>query len=369
MGIDPPAERISRRPLKDVIERVLGRTMGVRLPFRSGLEAREPYYAALIWLFFYAALWLTVAMGAIAPGSSREKLVTLIAWSSCYFAGALYLARASTRRLLDTIDKDILPHATPTFEKRVADELDRRFGPVSLVLIPALAAAVSVVAAWWAISRDTERPMALCGPPDVELILFLASAFVYFYAAAVAVVAARFYSAFANNLEAERPVFYVMGAADTPLIKGLSKLGTQVLTFWALIFLLVLSSMLLSFAPPKEYELTRHSSFLFLLVPIAGFFSLGLGSLLYLQTEARIRATLQRFVNEQAKVLQKKSNKMIDPAENHWPEDPDALKRLTEWQDRILAGGCYGSRAGTGISIALPFVLPLLTLLIKLIGG
>ena len=101
-------------------------------------------------------------------------------------------------------------------------------------------------------------------------------------------------------------------------------------------------------------------------MPIAGFFSLGLGSLVYLRTEARIRATLQRFVNAQAAMLQQRSNALIDPGANRVPEDADALRQLTEWQDRFLAGGRYGSRAGAGISIALPLLLPLLTLALKL---
>jgi hypothetical protein len=346
-------------------ERVLGLTMGVRLSFLLRLGSRKPLVPALAWLIFYVLFWWAVAG---LEATSHPKLVTLIAWCACYFAGALYLAGSTTVRLLDTIRDDILPHASSDYQREVAAELDRRFGWVSLALIPLLAATASTFAAWWAVCRDTGRPLAWSGPPDAELILFLVSAFLYFYAAAVAVVGARFYSAFSNHLEEDRAEFYVMGAADTPLIKGLSKLGSQVLTFWALIFLLVLSSMLLAFAPPGQYELTRHSSFLFLLVPIAGFFSLGLGCLLYLQTEARIRATLQRFVTDQAKLLQKQSNAMIDPLENRWPQDPDALKRLSEWQDRILAGGRYGSRAGTGISIALPFLLPLLTVALKLFG-
>jgi hypothetical protein len=366
MDTGPPDKQAGQSRLLGAIERVLGRTMGVSLPFRSWLDSREPYQAVLSWLVLYAVLWLAVAELAVAPGSSRPRLVSLIAWCACYFAGALYLARSTTRRLLDTIANDILPHASPDYEERVAAELDRRFGPASLVLLPLLAAAASVVAAWWAVGRDTGRAVAFSGPPDAELILFSVSAFIYFYAAAVAVVAARFYAAFASNLEAEHASFYVMGAADTPLVKGLSKLGTQVLTFWALVFLLILSSMLLAFAPPETYELTGDSRFLFLLVPIAGFFSLGLGCLLYLQTEARIRATLQRFVNAQAAMLQQRSNALIDPGAGRVPEDAEALRRLTEWQDRILAGGRYGSRAGASISIALPLLLPLLTLALKL---
>jgi hypothetical protein len=365
MDADVPARREARERLLEASERVLGPIVGVRLPFISRWGSRRPFVLALAWLVFFAALWLVVAEFAVLPGSSRPKLVTLIAWGACYFAGALYLAESTTLHLLDTIRNDIQPHASPEYEEKVAAELDRRFGPVWLVLIPMLAAAASVAATWWAIGRDTGRPIAFSGPADAELILLSVSYFLYFYTAAVAVVAARFYAAFANNLDAERGFFYVMGAADTPLVKGLSKLGTQVLTFWALIFLLILSSMLLAFAPPEAYRLTRDSRVLFLLIPIAGFFSLGFGSLIYLQTEARIRATLQRFVNAHAAALQRRSNKLIDPGANRVPEDADALARLTGWQDRILAGGRYGSRAGASISIALPLLLPLLSLALK----
>ena len=371
-GALPSKQHEDDKQLLAALDRVLGSAMGVRVPFIDRPGKWAPFTAALAWLVFYAATWLTVDhFGGTTPSQSR--LVTLIAWGGCYFAGALYLARSATSRLIETVRRDILPHASPGYAKAVTRELNLRFGPLQQYILPLLAASAAMVATWWAIEHDLKQGTGALFKGHPEFILFSLSYFGYFLTAGIAVVAARFYSSFAGNLRRESPFFYVMGAADTPLVKGLAKLGAQVLAFWALIFLLILSSMLLAFAPPDQFELTRNSRFLFLLVPVAGFFSLGFGSMIYLRTENRIRVTLQRFAYRQAGEMRERSNAIIDSEAGRCPDRDEeaakALERLTQWHDRILAGGRYGSRAGATISIALPLILPLLTLLIKLIGG
>lgn len=342
--------------------------MGVHFPLSRHAPKWEPWRWTLSWLVLYAASWIAIDQFAIPPGASQPKLVSLLAWGGCYFAGATYLARGATLRIRETVKHDILPYASERYKDAVAIEIHDRFTPNLLLGLPLLVAGVSLALAWWAIGQDMGRGTDKLSHRDLPELLFWAGTyFIYFFTAAIAVIAGRFYSSFAGNLGLEKSSFYVLGASDTPLVKGLSKLGSQVLIFWALIFLLILSGMLLAFVPPKAYRLDPDSQLLFLLVPIAGFFSLGFGSLIYLGSEARIRSTLHRFTHAQARLLQKKSNALIYPSRGLVSDVTGEAERLTEWQDRILAGGRYGSRAGAGLSIALPLTLPALSLIINLI--
>jgi hypothetical protein len=369
MALEASTEQAQRDLLAEV-NRVLGVLLGQRLAFPKRSSGWPPLLQAVTWLSAYAFLWL--AIETIFPGKEREpKLVTLIAWAAIYYASSIYLVQSATRRIIETIHCDILPYVSITYMDAVTATLAQRFRPRILIAISTLAAICSLAALWWALIGDTNRSLTdLFAMHPSEFIFCSLSYFVFIFISTSCVVAARFYHAFSEHLSLESERFYIFGANNSPLIKGLAKLGVQVLMFWLLIFLLTLSSMLLASVPPENYELANTSRFLSAFLPIAGFFSLVFSSLLYLKTENCIRVTLQRFVHQQAAVLQQRSNALIVSGmglSNPMSPDADALDRYTNWQDRIIAGGRYGSLAWASTSIALPFVLPFLTSLIRLL--
>lgn len=342
--------------------------MGARFPFGAKTRSWTSWRWFLSWLALYGTLWAALALFALAPGASEPKLVTLLAWGGGYFAVAIYLAHDATERIRQTVLCDIVEHATEDYEKAVAGDLHIRYPRGSLSVVPFLVAVGAVEAAWWAIEHDIGRPWDPLGWLESwESAFWAVSYMLYFFTAGVVVIAARFYSSFAEQLAEENTPFYVLGAADTPLVKGLSKLNSQVLGFWASIFFLILTSMLLAVIPAEDYRLDQGSLLLFLMVPTTGFFSLGFGALVYLRAEARIRATLHRFTHKQAELLQEQSNAIFDPGRHLVPKTSGPLDRLTERQGRILAGGRYGSRAAAGLSIAMPLALPVVSLIVTLL--
>jgi hypothetical protein len=147
------------------------------------------------------------------------------------------------------------------------------------------------------------------------------------------------------------------------MIKGLARMSGLLLGFWAMIFRCVLSIMLLAALPLGDYGFRGTSKLIFTLVPIAGFFSLGFGSLVYLNSEAQIRGVLRRFTSDQAEILQREANELFDPLAGHLAPDPAGLKQITDWHDRVVAGGHYGSRVRIGLSILLPLLLPIVSLI------
>jgi hypothetical protein len=331
--------------------RVLDRGLGISKAWGPGIFGLGPAASALVWLLFYAVVWALVEALALWMSVPPEpRMVSLLAWGGCYAAAAIFLAEAATDGVFETVRRDILPHASAAYCASVARDLERRFPPVFLALVPLGVGMASLAAAYWAIGQDIGFSRISLGAP--ELWLWAATFLYYFVCAARVVIAARFYLAFACCLEQERPSFYVMGAAETPLIKGLARMGGLLLGFWAMIFLCVLSIMLLAVIPLGDYAFAGTSKLLFTLVPIAGFFSLGFGSLVYLKSEAQIRNVLRRFTSDQAGILQRDAK----------------LEQIADWHDRIVAGGLYGSRVRVGLSILLPLLLPIVSLVQTAIG-
>ena len=350
-----------------VMARVLDRGMGIRKAWGPGVLGLAPAPAALAWLLLYAILWAAAEAIALRLGVAPEpRMVSLLAWGGCYAAAAIFFAETATDAVLDTVRRDILPHASPAYCVSVARDLERRYPPAFLTLVPLGVGAASLAAAYWAIGRDMGPGRIPLRAP--ELWLWAASFLYYFVCAGRAVIAARFYLSFARCLEQERAAFYVMSAAETPLIKGLARLGGQLLGFWAMIFLTVLSIMLLAVFPLGAYAFAGSSKLLFTLVPIAGFFSLGFGCLVYLASEGRIRNVLRRFTNDQAEILQYAANDLLDPTAGRVCPDPAALRQIMDWHDRIVAGGQYGSRVRVGLSILLPLLLPIVSLVQTAVG-
>lgn len=357
-----------RQHMLAALEGLLAPAMGIRLTPRRSTRTRPPLFVTIEWLIAYPLVWGLIAFLLPSYGPSQPQLVSLLCWGACYFAAGIYLSHAATARILETARLDILPHVSEEYAAAVAADIERRDHRGWLIVLPLAVAAISVPVALYTVGLGLKPPVAATGRfYSGELLIFAISYFVYFYAAAAAVVAARFHSVFAGQLHLEASRFYVLRAADSPLVRGLAKLSGQVLAFWAMIFLAIVSIMLLALVP-GAYRVPLNSPLLSVLVPVTGFFSLGLGTLVYLRTEANIRATLNRFTAAQVRPLQERSNLLLRPVDGLIPADPAEVERLAQWQERILAGGQYGSRAGAGLSIALPLIMPAATLILQLFG-
>ena len=366
MGNSAVARGAPGKELTDAVERAIGMSMGARVLLGAGPAARiSPLAWVALWLTGYGLL-IAAVLGFTEPSPhGHGQIVSLLVWFALYFAVGLYVTQSTIPKILDTVTNDIIPHATGEYLAAVAADLDRHFTVRQRIGVPLLVATASIVAAIWMFGWDIKAGFHVPGRlHSWEMLLWGASYFLCFYTAAKAVVGGQFHAFFARNVEKASDRFYVLGAAETPIVKGLAKLGTQVLIFWVLIFLAIASCMLVSVLP-DAYNLSATSWLLSTMIPISLFFSLGFGTLVYLASEASIRAALQRFTARQTAGLQRRMNELLFPAEGTLPSDTEELDRLIEWHDRITGGGRYGSRIGTAVSITLPLLLPVISLILS----
>lgn len=359
-------------PLVAQVQRALGDTPGTRGRFSPFPVAWGRPAVSLGFLACYCLVWLGVeALTHYGGWQSQPRLVSLLAWGGLYFTAAYFFVQSASIRFLDTIKRDIEPHASPAYLERVTGDLERSYRPLVFAGLPLAVAVACLMAGIFAIYTDLDLggpktpPRALTSP---EFLFFCASYFLYFFTAAQVVVGACFYLAFAGHLEMETKSLYVLGAAESPLIVGLSRLAGQVLIFWLTLFLTIVSSMILAVPWFGDYAFSARSWFLLILVPVAGFFSLGFGSLVYLGSEAKIRATLRRFTQEKLMLVRLRSNDLFRDCAAESPEERKMLAELADLNDRVVAGGKYGSRIGTTLSLALPIALPILSIIKLAIG-
>lgn len=347
--------------LMSALARLLGNSMGGGRSFPAPRPIARPALRALGMLGAYALIVAAAEAATAALGLPREpKLLALYAWAGGYGVARAFLAEVTTAQVFATVERDIIPHASPDYLEAVAAELERRDGVVRRILWPVLVAATASALTYWVLKKEMSTENFFQSPQW----LFGAIVFSLSFVVSVrSVGAGRFPLAFAKCLEQEHDSLYLLGAADSPLVEGLAKLGRHILAFWVAVFLIVLTIMLLALPQLGPYALRADSPLLMILVPIMVFLTLGVGSIVYLRSEARIRQTLRRFTLRRAAILQRRINVLLDSAPARMPEDRDELEHLADWHDRILAGGRYGSPAGTAVSIALPFLLPAISLI------
>lgn len=363
------------------LERLHRRAMGIAMPV-YGRARLSPLPFASIWAGAYILVFAAV-LGLESDGArSDPRFIGLVGWGLVYSTAVMFFARLATLRSFDIVRRDILPYATPAYVAAVADDLERRDSALMRWAVPLLVAILAALASTMALAYEcpptshtyfantvAQACEPIAGDRSGPVRLFWAFIGLYLsFVAARGVLVGRFYEPFARRLDLARETFYVLGAAETPLVRGAGGLARQMLILWAMIFLAILSIMLLGAEFLRPYGFQGRSPFLWFVVPTAGFASLGYGSLLYLRSEAAIRETLGRFAAAQAEALQRLANARLDPAAGRLPEDSGEAEQLSAWHDRILAGARYGNRLGTVLSVTLPFVIPILTLVRALLG-
>lgn len=371
-----PSDRHCKSALIAALKARLGTAMGVRLPILKGLFGGKH---ALCLGFGWLALTVTAlaaatwwSSGGAIPDNGHAKLASLTLWVIVYFAALIVVSREMTTRLIDIVCRDILPFASDAYAAAVTRNLARQ--PAFLRLqVPLGVAAITLAGALWAIAGEIDPVWWDARPFPADLLLWTGLAFYTLFASVRILVTAAFPHSFARALNHEREFIYLLDAANSPLIQGLSRLNRTLLGYWAIVFLVLLSIMLLAL-PAEPFGLQRNSPLLFILVPLWAFCSLGFNTLVYLGSEATIATAVRRYTLKAAAPLQECVNALAETADHTDAEAAarlerlERLERLRELHDRILAGGHYRSRAGTAVSLALPVVLPVIGLIDRLLG-
>lgn len=351
------------------LEDRLGTAMGVRLTLLEKLIGTSAAPAiALAWLLLYGALaglvlWWTND-GRMPAEVGHARIASLTVWNALHFPVLVAVTVVATRRVLDIVRRDILPFASDDYAAAVGAALARRYSAADYRLMPYAVAPAVVAAALWSIRGDI-APLWWTAPRfPLDLAFWTATILYYAFLSMRVTLTTTFPLDFAAALERERQNLYPPRAVDSPLVQGLARLNRTLLVYSALIFLVLATIMLLVVLPAESFRLPGHSRYLFVVIPLLAFFSVGLGTLVYLGSESAIAVALRRFSLERAQALQDEIIALLDR-----PGDEASsarIERLSRLHDQIIAGGRYGSRAGKIVSVALPLTMPAIGLIERL---
>jgi hypothetical protein len=235
----------------------------------------------------YALLFCALPL-ALIGWPPKWPLFWLSVYAALYAAWALTTARLTSAKVLELIVYRIVPQLSEDTAKRIDSELARRFNERRSLLISWTIVVVSTVIAALAMSQWV---------PDAPFqIAWWSLGWLFLFATAARVTdVARFYGVFAKHLETEQTI-YVLDPAHSILVRSVAAVGLHVLVFWlgiaiSITFLVPFDtlgsigafhpSLILSMAFPPA----PHSLFFWFVMPITTFFSLLVGTIVFLRSE------------------------------------------------------------------------------------
>lgn len=351
------------------LEKRFGTAMGVRLTLLEKLVGTSAAPAiALAWLVLYGALAGLVigwANGGRMPEDGHAKIASLIVWNALHFPVLVAITIFTGARVLDIVRRDILPYASDDYAAAVGEALARRYNSPGYRFAPYAIIPIFVGAALWSICGDIAPVWWTASRFPLDLAFWTATILYYGFLSMRVVMTATFPLDFAAALERDRQCLCPPRAIDSPLVQGLARLNRALLAYSTLIFLVLATILLLVFLS-GAFALPGHSQYLFIVIPTLAFFSVGLGTVVYLGSESSIAVALRRFSLERGRALQEEIIALLDR-----PGDEATaarIERLARLHDQIIAGGRFGNPVGKIVSVILPLTLPAIGLIEKLFG-
>lgn len=374
--------------LDGLLQGSLGLKIYPNLPFLSQSEGQEmrfssrPFIAgarmAAVYLVFFAALpWLVFRHSDGGSVSLRiEPLIVLQLYGALWSGWAVASTRVANRYIFGTITGDLIPALSPEAIVYVNLQLDSRYTEPKprrrLFLLSWGIGAAAAAIAGVLVSRDLPEAFK----PSVGQILWWCLGWTLLYTtAAKVVIVSRFYEIFADALADGRQQLFWLNPAESAVVEAIAKVGRQMLLFWLAVALSI--ALIVPFVLYIAWFFGDHSvdhiAFLrrsmsdnsFMMAHLAGaaFFSIGIGSLVFLRSEATLRraagtasAAALRLIEDEVGGLPK--GKL--PAAS----DPKRLSDLRSLHADVAKGGSRRTLLFSGLSLIIPFV-PLLTLLLK----
>lgn len=351
----------------DVLYPVLAR-MGRRADASSAATS-DPWRSALKVAAVYVAIFMGIPylVHVAAPGSIPDLEHGIHGLYLLQLYGALWAgwATASTtiviHSLCRTIRTEIAPRLQEDTCRAIADWMRANFRRGAVLRLSWLMGVLFSIAAGALIYADLD------GRASLREVIFWSLGWCLLFATSTGVViVGRFYSVFAAHLDREVASLYVVDPARSSLLRSVDSLGENMLFFWSLIAISIASIYGVRAWPTSGLS---DSRFIIVEVALAGFFSIGVGSWVFLGSQAAIQRALLSATDPvlraiEARAAEKLVGQAVLPDEEGWK----ALALLDEWHARIASTLSIRGRILSVVSLILPFI-PLVSAVLAHIFG
>jgi hypothetical protein len=290
-------------------------------------------------------------------------LLWLSIYGSLYAAWATIIARLTSAKILEIINRRVIPELSQETADRIDRDLAVGYKESRLSGVSWTVAILGAAAAGFAISLDAPHsPFQIAWWSVGWLFLFVT--------AARATDVARFYYFFAKHLNEERNI-YVFDPARSTLVRSIAAVGQHFLLFWFGILLAI--ALLIPFVsigsdwPSRNYSdwhfwLPAHSAFAWLVVPIASAFSIPFGTMIFLRSENAIRKAVDNVFHTTLRSTEREVADLLARGELSDFESK-RLSQLEKLHRHLTTAGSYRGFFISGLSLLAPLIGVVVTLL------
>ena len=318
----------------------------------------------LMALVYFVVFVLGPLLVAVINGGEIHPVIALSVWGTFYLWFAAVTARATSESVEAVLQDIVIPNLSDPACAEIHAKLRKRFRegvvhPVTLSISYFIA-----FMTWLALMYDIGpyQPVDWSGPEDdlaetLQIAWCATGYFLLYILAARATYFGFFYVKFAQVFR-EQAGARPFDPTHSVLVKGIGLVGRRMLVFWVFIALSVAT------LPMIFPELT---AFLVFVLPTAVFFSLVCGSAFYLTAEANLRHVVTVHRARQLLLLEQEISTLFDRRADLAAEDWTQLETLQNLKNQLVQASGYGNAALSVLSVLIPILPPVLSLLIQ--GG
>jgi hypothetical protein len=325
-------------------------------PWRSGLIVAGVYVAIFIGLPYLVHATLTDGTVKFEHGLYALQVYGAL-WAGCAAVSTNIVAGSLCR----TIRTEIAPRLQDKTNLAIARWIRANFVRRAVLRRSWSTGLLFSIIAGILIHRDLPES-TMVG----EVIFWSLGWWLLFATSTGVVIVGRFYSAFAAHLDQEVASLYVIDPARSSLLRSVDSLGQRMLLFW---FLIAVSIAMIEV--PKTWPVLGLSGSRFVIVEVAlaGFFSIGVGTWVFLGSQVAIRRAAWSGTNPvlraiEAKTVAKLADHSALPDEEGWKE----LARLDDWHAKIASTLSVRSRVLSVLSLVPPFIAVVSAILAYMFG-
>jgi hypothetical protein len=319
MPVSPRSKAFDLRArVESILSGVLGALpRGSYLSYRARVGIMSGPVSGVVYALLFAGIpWFI-------PGTPRVML-ELALWGAVYYGFAAFTAQLTSASVLRIIECNILPELSEIADKAINDDLAHRYRPFRLNTVASCVALAATLASAFAVKHDVEEA-------SWGVVIWWSVGFFYLYfTAARTTDVARFYGSFAAHLKLMPEKIYSLDPARSIFVTHVASLGRRVLIFWTGIAAVILTLY------PLFYLSLPY--FVLLVVPIASFFSLAFGTIIFLASEFEIGRAVTGVLSSTLRSTEQQIAKLLGRADLTEAESAK-LKDLISLHEKLSTSG------------------------------
>jgi hypothetical protein len=379
--------------LKQSIADLLGGSLGLNVfpnsissIWSAGYLSRlgtNPYLAGIRMGAFYVLLfcgipWLLFFVASPYFPKPSWSLFFLQIYGGFWSGWATTSTKITSSSISKIIENNIIPELSAETAKKIDQEITRRFKMTRQLCVSWGIAILGAVLAGCLIYHDAPT----ISKPSIGEIVWWSLGWALLFATAANVVnVSRFYRLFAAHLEDDPGKLYATDPARSTLVISVATVAQRMLLFWFGIAVSIALVFPFGVKNGNSFGVEDWSSwrllinyfkldlsqnwFVFIEVLITGFFSIGFGTIVFLRSEAAIVRAVNRVRRSTLRLIEIEvadlSNRLSELDEANW----NRFLELNSLHKDVAMAGSYRSVIVSGMSVGVPFVIPVISLFVR----